>query len=129
MGRVAPKRTVAAKAKMLEALEKSLGIVTVACKMTGIARKTFYEWKKLDEDFLASVNEIQDVTLDFVENQLLSNIKNGNSAEVIFYLKTKGKNRGYIERMENINVEKTSLSDLSDDELKAKIEKTKKDVK
>jgi hypothetical protein len=36
------------KKAMLEALEKSLGVVTTACKSVGIGRTTHYMW--LDED-------------------------------------------------------------------------------
>ena len=32
------------KKAMIDALEKSLGIVTTACKNVGIGRTTFYEW-------------------------------------------------------------------------------------
>lgn len=86
------------KDKMLEALEQHLGIVTPACKAMGINKKTFYEWIKKDPDFAASVEAIKDVSLDFVEYEFMKNIKAGNVAAQIFYLKTKGKNRGYIEQ-------------------------------
>jgi hypothetical protein len=31
---------------------------------------------------------------------LIKNIKEGNTAELLFYLKTQGKSRGYVERQE-----------------------------
>ena len=37
-------RTDTKKAAMLEALEKSLGIVSTACKMVDISRQTHYAW-------------------------------------------------------------------------------------
>ena len=44
------------KKKTLEALEKSLGVVTSACKNVGIARSTFYEWlKDARDEFLNSI--------------------------------------------------------------------------
>ena len=46
------------------------------------------------------VESIEDVALDFAESALHDNIKNGKEASIIFYLKTKGKNRGYVERQE-----------------------------
>lgn len=87
------------KKATLEALEKSLGVVTTAVKQVGIARSTFYEWMK-DPEFKAEVDSIQDIALDFAESQLHQQIKGGNTAATIFYLKTKGKRRGYVERQE-----------------------------
>jgi hypothetical protein len=86
---------------MIAALEQSLGIVTTACKSVGIERNTHYNWIKEDEDYKAAVDSIQDITLDFAESQLHKQIKDGEVTSTIFYLKTKGKKRGYIERIEN----------------------------
>ena len=88
------------KRAMIEALEKSLGIVTTACKAIGIHRSTHYEWLAKDEDYKAEVESIIEVTLDFAESQLHKQINEGNTSATIFFLKTKGKKRGYIERQE-----------------------------
>lgn len=88
------------KKAMIEALEKSLGIVTTACKSVGISRQTHYEWMRLDEEYKASVEGIADIALDFAESQLHKQIQNGEVSSTIFYLKTKGKVRGYVERSE-----------------------------
>ena len=53
-----------------------------------------------DQSFATKVDEVKEGLLDFAEHQLLSNIKEGKTAEILFYLKTKGKKRGYIERQE-----------------------------
>jgi hypothetical protein len=88
------------KKAMLEALEKSLGVVTAACKSVDIARETHYRWMREDSDYKAAVEEIGDVAIDFAESQLHKQIKEGNSTATIFFLKTKGKKRGYVERQE-----------------------------
>lgn len=88
------------KKAMIEALEKSLGIVTTACKTVGISRVTHYDWYKKDEDYRAAVDNLENVTLDFAESQLHRQIKDGNTSATIFYLKTRGKKRGYIEKLE-----------------------------
>ena len=87
------------KKKLLEALEKSLGIVTRACKAAGITRTTFYRYVKDDKEFAAAVEELADVALDFAEEQLHAQILDGIPASTIFYLKTKGKKRGYGDHM------------------------------
>ena len=88
------------KESMLKALEKSLGIVTVACKNSDVPRSTFYKWLNEDEDFAIAVKEIENIALDFAESQLHKQISENSTPATIFYLKTKGKKRGYIERQE-----------------------------
>ena len=88
------------KKAIIEALEKSLGVVTTACKNVGIGRTQFYNWLKDDKIFAQDVDEIKNIALDFAESQLHRQIGEGSTAATIFYLKTKGKQRGYVERQE-----------------------------
>jgi|TARA_R100000482_G_C5104639_1_gene137375 predicted DNA-binding transcriptional regulator AlpA len=88
------------KKALIEALEKSLGIVTTACKKVGIGRTTFYNYYNDDSEFKAQVDDIANMSLDFAESKLLEQIKDNSTAATIFYLKTKGKKRGYVERQE-----------------------------
>jgi len=88
------------KESMLKALEKSLGVVNVACRSADVPRSTFYKWMKEDEDFARDVKDIENIALDFAESQLHKQIGKGNTSATIFYLKTKGKYRGYVERQE-----------------------------
>jgi hypothetical protein len=88
------------KEAMIEALTKSLGVVTLACKEVGIARKTHYEWYNQDEKYKAAVDDLVDVALDFAESMLHKQIQDKDTIATIFYLKTKGKRRGYIEKTE-----------------------------
>jgi len=107
-------KTDTKKGLMLEALEKSLGIVSTACKMVDISRQTHYAWLKADEEYKKAVNSIQDGVLDFAESHLYKLVKEGNPAATIFFLKTKGKKRGYIERQEIEVQEKKPLSWLDE---------------
>jgi len=85
---------------MLAALEKSMGIVTAAAKKAKIDRCTHYKWLESDPEYKTSVEAVADIALDFAETKLMANIKKGSDTATIFYLKTKGKKRGYIERQE-----------------------------
>jgi hypothetical protein len=89
------------KQAMLQALEKTLGVVTSACKAADIPRSTHYDWMKSDPEYAAKVEDIHDIALDFAESQLHKQISNGEISSTIFYLKTKGKKRGYIEKTES----------------------------
>jgi transcriptional regulator of acetoin/glycerol metabolism len=98
------------KKALVEALEKSLGVVSTACKAAGISRDTHYRWLKEDPEYKAQVEELSEVAVDFAESHLHKLIRDGNPAATIFFLKTKGKNRGYVERQEIAVAEKKPLS-------------------
>ncbi len=103
---------------MVNALEKSLGIISTACAEVGIARQTHYRWLSEDEEYKQQVEDISEMAIDFVESKLHEKI-NGVTVQtfnskgepqiydqppsdtaIIFFLKTKAKKRGYIERQE-----------------------------
>jgi hypothetical protein len=88
------------KKKLLKALEKSMGIVANACKIVNLDRTTFYRYYNEDEEFKEAVDNMQDYVLDFAESKLLENIKDKKETSIIFYLKTKGRKRGYIEKQD-----------------------------
>jgi hypothetical protein len=88
------------KRAFLEALEANLGIVTKAAAAVGLSREIHYYWIKNDPEYKQAVEELDGTVLDFAEGQLHSLIKEGDTAATIFFLKTKGKKRGYIERQE-----------------------------
>ena len=88
------------KKALIQALEASLGVITQACKKTGIPRSSYYKWYNEDLAFKQEVDDIQNIAIDFVESQLFQQIKEGNTTATIFFLKAKAKARGYIERQE-----------------------------
>tara|TARA_R100000742_G_C4254682_1_gene72701 strand:+ start:541 stop:879 length:339 start_codon:yes stop_codon:yes gene_type:complete len=107
------------RSKFLEVFASKMGNVSKACKAAQISRQTYYDWMK-DEDFAGKVDEVKEGLLDFAEHQLLANIKSGRTAEILFYLKTKGKSRGYIERQE--------ISEIGDKMFEVKILKDETDT-
>jgi hypothetical protein len=108
---------MADKKTMLKALAKSRGIISTAAEAANIDRGTHYNWMANDPEYKAAVDAINEATIDFVESKLMQLI-DGPTREVvtqmgietikeppvtaaaIFYLKTKGKSRGYVERQE-----------------------------
>ena len=113
------RKTEEKKALILIALEKHLGIVTPACKEIGISRETYYDWYKTDKDFMEAVDAINEITLDFVETQLLKNIKGGSERSILFYMKYKARKRGYSEEINinaNVKMEQPLLKPLDEEE-------------
>jgi hypothetical protein len=93
-------KTDTKKKALIEALRQSLGIVSQACESIGIHRSTYYDWLEKDPVFKQEIDSIQDTAIDFVEGKLFENIQENDVTSIIFYLKTKAKHRGYIERQD-----------------------------
>lgn len=119
------------KKAFLAKMETTLGNITDSCKAANIARSTYYEWMEKDPKFAADVNELAEANIDFAESCLKQQIKDGNTTATIFYLKTKGKARGYIETNEVTGKDGAPLiptENMTDEEIKAEIEKIKKSM-
>ncbi len=101
------------KQKLLEALERSLGIVTSACKDVGVSRDTFYRYYNEDNDFKKSVDDINNITLDFAETQLLKKIKEGSERSILFYMKYKARLRGYSDSIDITSGGEKIVSEIS----------------
>lgn len=110
------------KKELIQALARYKGIISTACDSVGLSRTTFYDYVNTDEAFAKEVENVNEAAIDFVEGKLFEKIngismlgKGGTGDEgdedpvytlppsdtaIIFYLKTKGKKRGYVEKSE-----------------------------
>jgi hypothetical protein len=103
---------------LLSALEKSMGVVASACETLNISRTNHYKWMKESPEYRENYEALSNKALDFAETQLMKMIGKGNTAAVIFFLKTKGKDRGYVERQEvKVQQDTPDLSGYTTDEL------------
>lgn len=88
------------KREFLEALKRCAGNVSEATKHVPIHRTTHYLWLESDPEYAAAVDAIKESLIDRAEGVLHGLIGEGNVPAVLFFLKTQGKRRGYIERTE-----------------------------
>jgi transposase-like protein len=88
------------KAQIKESLTKSDGIIQNAARALGCHRSTVYEFVKKYPDVKRILDDEREATIDKVESQLLKQISEGNTTATIFFLKTLGRGRGYVERQE-----------------------------
>lgn len=103
------------KTLLVDAMIKNLGNVSKACELINIHRSTFYDYYNNDLEFKAQIDDIKNYALDFVEDKLFSKIKEGDIVAILFYLKTQGKKRGYVERVENeITIQQPVVIDWSE---------------
>nr|WP_321232377.1 hypothetical protein [uncultured Psychroserpens sp.] len=109
------------KKAMVKAMKSNLGNVSASTNAVGIDRSLHYKWMKSDENYKYIINENLERSLDFVEAALLKSIQAGNTTSIIFYLKTKGKSRGYGQTYHNLNtkIERSDLESKTQEELLA----------
>lgn len=89
------------KVQVLKIFEKKGANVSATCEAANIGRRTFYYWRENDKDFDAACKDIEEALVDFAESMLMQKISaDKDLTAIIFYLKTKGKDRGYVERTE-----------------------------
>ena len=87
-------------AQIADAIRLAGGNLTAAARALGISRQALYARIYRSERLKAVVDEMREVTLDTVENCLLDRVKSGDTTAMIFWLKTQGKHRGWVERQE-----------------------------
>ena len=97
--------------KIILAYEKKAGNLSATATALGVSRQTLYDWRKEFPILKSKMEDVEESILDFTESKLLEAIQDGNLTAIIFHLKTKGKERGYVERIEN-NVSVTPFEDL-----------------
>jgi len=95
-----PTKPTSNKKEFLEALKRCAGNVSEATKQVPIHRSTHYDWIEQDPEYAAAVDAIKESLIDRAEGVLHGLIGEGNVPAVLFFLKTQGKKRGYIERTE-----------------------------
>jgi hypothetical protein len=106
------------KEQFVELFKSNATDVSRACKAMGrtpeMQRSTFYDWYNNEPWFKAAIDQAREAICDFAESQLLTLMKGipkldaqgritgwvsrPDTACIIFFNKTKNKNRGYDER-------------------------------
>lgn len=94
------KGTKEEKELFLKLLVRNAGNKSKTCKAMNVSRQTVYNWRDDDPEFKKQLDEVDETLIDDAESALMKAIKDGNVTAIIFFLKTKGKSRGYVESMD-----------------------------
>jgi transposase len=86
--------------KIIDAFKNTGGIVSKAALKLGVSRQAVYSRIQKSEELAKEQQSAKETALDLAEDKLLSNIKAGDNTCIIFFLKTQGKKRGYVEKQE-----------------------------
>lgn len=102
--------------QVIKALQETKGLVSLAAKRLGCHPDTIRYMAKRHVTVASALKEEREAMTDVAELALFSAIQEKESWAVCFYLKTQGKNRGYVERMETVNYD-VDLSTLTDEQV------------
>ena len=86
------------KQEFIKLFPKLVGNISLICQALKIDRGTYYKWLKKDEGFKQIIEDGGEGLIDHVESKLYARIDSGDTTAIIFFLKTKGRSRGYIEK-------------------------------
>lgn len=86
--------------QMIDAIREKHGNMSAAARHLACDRHTVERYIEKYPSVKAVYEEERETLLDFTENQLFQQVKDGNITAIIFTLKTIGKHRGYVERQE-----------------------------
>lgn len=86
--------------QMVETIYESKGILAIAARKLACTRQTVHNYVNRYATVKAALEDARETNVDYVEGKLMQAIDSGNIAAIMFFLKTQGKNRGYIERQE-----------------------------
>ena len=82
-------------------MTSSGGNKSIVAKRLHVSRSTVHLYIKRWVSVKEAFEDEKEAMLDFTEHQGHALIADKNVAMIIFYLKTQGKERGYVERVEN----------------------------
>ena len=86
--------------RIIECLRETNGLISLAAKRVPCAVSTIYQRAKDVQSVQRVIDEKRDELVDYGELSLRNSVLAGDPWAVSFVLKTLGKNRGYVERIE-----------------------------
>lgn len=92
------KEIVAKQNAFIAALPSNNFNISRTCRELSVSRTRFYEWLNESKTFREQYDAAIEEQLDQWEESLHRNIRSGDTASVIFALKTRAKHRGWTER-------------------------------
>ena len=94
----ARKRRRVSDEALVAALRDNGGFISTAAKACGLSPSAISMRIARNPKLKEAVDEIRNAQLDMVEDALIQNIKNRDQRAIEFYLKCRGKERGWVEQ-------------------------------
>lgn len=110
--------------QVIDAIQASKGLITVAARRLNCHPDTVRRYQREYPTVAAAIKEQREGVTDLAEAALFRAINDGEAWAVCFYLKTQGKERGYIERSDfHHTIAPGTAAQLTDEALEAELKK------
>ena len=86
------------KALFIKKYFLSIGNISRICKTVNISRQQYYRWLENDEKFKQAIRDEEAGLIDLVESQAFILIIEKNPTMIKYFLQTRGKDRGYVDK-------------------------------
>ena len=88
------------KKDVVEAIQQYRGNISAVARAFQVSRQAIYDYISNKPDLKQMIQDERESMLDDAESEIYKQIRKGNTTALIFFLKTQGKTRGYVERQE-----------------------------
>ncbi len=85
---------------LIKLIDDTSGNLSVVARALNVNRSTVYRFMEKHPTVKQALDEAREKMIDNVESKLYSKALDGDTTAMIFFLKTQGKSRGYVERQE-----------------------------
>jgi hypothetical protein len=95
---MANNKTKRSKKDVIQALQTCKGLLSLAARTLHVTPQTLWNYRQRWPELEQVIVDAEQEMLDTAELALYSKINAGDAKSIMFFLKTKGKRRGYTER-------------------------------
>jgi hypothetical protein len=103
------RRKIPSKQALIEALREADGNMASVARKFNCHRSLVWQYVDGDPKLRELTEELTETFIDIAESELFKQIREGNTAAIIFFLKTKARHRGYSERLELIPLNRQDI--------------------
>lgn len=95
--------------QMITAIRESNGILAVSARKLGCSRQTVHNYVNKFATVRDAYHDARETNIDYAEGKLMKAIDKGSVPALMFFLRTIGRHRGYVERQELAGVKDAPL--------------------
>jgi len=98
-------------ATIVSALERARGMIAIAARLLRCSRQTIYTAVRTYPEVKEALDDARELGLDLAEMALFKAIDKGQGWAITLYLKTQGRKRGYVEKVD-VGSDSATLEEL-----------------